>query len=210
MPGTAASPATDDAPPDDHLVARTLAGDRGAFNLLVRRHERRLFRFLCKSAQTAADAEDAMQQALVKSYVHLARYDARWRFTTWLFSIALRELRTIHRRSAARPAAAALDNHAEPAARPDPAPDLGDGPGEIWQTARRVLKDVQYTALWLRYGEDLQAREIAKVMGRPRVWVSVTLHRACAALRQLADHEARPHMQSIDRSNRNQTVGGTF
>src|SRR5260221_5845500 len=74
---------------DEQLVARTLSGAKDAFNQLVLRHERRLYRFLVKTAHDPADAEDAAQQAFIKAHMHLARYDARWRFTTWLFTIAL-------------------------------------------------------------------------------------------------------------------------
>jgi RNA polymerase sigma-70 factor (ECF subfamily) len=168
----------DELLPDEQLVARALAGEKSAFNQLVIRHERRLFRFLSRSAANAADVEDAMQQAMLKAYLHLTRYDLRWRFTTWLFTIALRELRTLKRNAPTHHAA----SH-EPAAPPVAHPIDNDDPGDLWQTARRLLHPQHYTALWLRHGEDLPVRDIAKIMRRPRIWVSVTLHRACAALR---------------------------
>lgn len=171
--------------PDVELVAHACNGHRAAFNCLVVRHERRLFRFLSRSAANLADIEDAMQQALVKAFVHLHRYQPKWKFTTWLFTIALRELRTIQRRP--RRAAVPIE-HAEqiPAAAPaDSALHPQDG-AELWNLARRVLTTPQFTALWLRYGEDLPLRDVAQIIGRPRIWVSVTLHRACAALRSAA------------------------
>lgn len=163
---------------DEQLVARTLAGRRDAFNHLVSRHERRLFRFLSKTARNEADVEDAMQQAFVKAFTRLRSYDPRWRFTTWLFTIALRELRSLHRTTAPRPTS--LDGQTDP---PAPTP-RDEEPGDTWALAKRVLNPRHYTALWLRHGEDLPARDIAKVMNRPRIWVSVTLHRACTTLRQ--------------------------
>jgi RNA polymerase sigma-70 factor (ECF subfamily) len=176
----ASATSQDELLPDEQLVSRALAGDRGAFNRLVIRHERRLFRFLSRSAANAADVEDAMQQAMIKAYLNLARYDSRWRFTTWLFTIALRELRALGR----RPRAAALQAADEPAAAPvEHAIDNDDGPGDLWRAARRLLNPQPFTALWLRYGEDLAVRDVARIMRRPRIWVSVTLHRACALLR---------------------------
>jgi RNA polymerase sigma-70 factor (ECF subfamily) len=169
----------DELLPDEQLVSRALAGDRGAFNDLVIRHERRLFRFLSRSAANAADIEDAMQQAMIKAYLNLARYDSRWRFTTWLFTIALRELRALGR----RPRAAALEAGDEPAAAPVEHPVDNDDPGDLWRAARRLLNPQPFMALWLRYGEDLPVRDVARVMRRPRIWVSVALHRACASLR---------------------------
>lgn len=162
---------------DEHLVARALGGDRGAFNELVVRHESRLFRFLCRASPNAADVEDAMQHAFVKAYRKLGTYNPKYRFTTWLFTIAVRELRSLNRRATV-PTTALDDAH------PPAAPVAADhSPGELWSAARRLLHPQQHAALWLRYGEDLPVRDIAKVMNRPRVWVSVTLHRACATLR---------------------------
>jgi RNA polymerase sigma-70 factor (ECF subfamily) len=184
---------------DEQLVARTLAGQRQAFNDLVARHERRLFRFLSKNARNEADVEDAMQHAFVKAFTKLASYDPRWRFTTWLFTIALRELRSLHR--VAGPRAAALDAGHEPAA--PAAPDRE--PGDLWALAKRVLSPRHYAALWLRYGEDLPARDIAKVMNRPRIWVSVTLHRACTTVREAAQSsfpsDGKPIAPTRDSSN---------
>jgi len=162
---------------DEHLVSRALGGDRGAFNALVVRHEGRLFRFLCRASANAADVEDAMQHAFVKAYRKLGTYNPRYRFTTWLFTIAVRELRSLQRRT---PVTAAPIEDGEHPAAPVPADHT---PGDLWAAARRILHPQQHAAMWLRYGEDLPVRDVAKVMGRPRVWVSVTLHRACATLR---------------------------
>jgi RNA polymerase sigma-70 factor (ECF subfamily) len=198
---------------DEALVLRALAGRREAFGVLVARHERRLFRFLCKAAACEADVEDAMQLAMIKAYTKLATFDPRYRFTTWLFTIALRELRSLGRRAAASPTGRAVPLHdaPEPAAAGDGV-TIADGPGELWRTAKHVLSEPQYTALWLRYGENLAAREIATVMRRPRVWVSVTLHRACATLRKVAEaaekreSAAGPVAGRIKRAGR--TAGG--
>lgn len=171
------SPQPEEVLDDEHLVSRALAGDRGAFNQLVIRHEGRLFRFLGRASANAADVEDAMQHAFVKAYRNLPSYNPRYRFTTWLFTIAVRELRSLQRRAPA--VASSIDDAEHP-----PAPVEADhSPGEMWAAARRLLHPQQHTALWLRYGEDLPVRDVAKVMNRPRVWVSVTLHRACATLR---------------------------
>ncbi len=163
--------------PDEQLIARTLRGHRDAFSALVRRHEQRLFRFLSRTTVNVADVEDAMQHAFVKAFTKLGTYNPKYQFTTWLFTIALRELRSLHRGSALK--TTPLADHHHP-----PAPPVADhAPGDTWAAARRLLNPTHFTALWLRYGEDLPARDIAKIMNRPRIWVSVTLHRACATLR---------------------------
>ena len=187
----------DELPADGQLVSRALAGDKRAFNNLVLRHERRLFRFLSRGTANLPDVEDAMQQAMLKAYLNLSRYNPRWRFTTWLFTIALRELRSLERR---RPATRDADH--EPAAPPAVHAFEQDDPGEVWRTARRLLKPQHYTALWLRHGEDLPVADVAKVMGRPRVWVSVTIHRACASLREALASSSPPERAIQDKPAR--------
>ncbi len=86
-------PATDAA-----LAGAARAGNVRAFEELARRHQDRLLRFLLQRTRSRADAEDALQNALLKAYRYIQQYDARWAFATWLFAIASRELTSIQRR----------------------------------------------------------------------------------------------------------------
>lgn len=71
------------------LVERVLAGDRRAFEPLVRRHERRVFRVTLAILGNIEDAEDAMQETFVKAFRHLEQFRKDARFTTWLTRIAV-------------------------------------------------------------------------------------------------------------------------
>jgi RNA polymerase sigma-70 factor (ECF subfamily) len=73
------------------LVDRVLAGDRRAFESLVRRHERRVFRVSVAVLGNPEDAEDAMQDTFVKAYRHLGQFRRESKFTTWLTRIAINE-----------------------------------------------------------------------------------------------------------------------
>ncbi|MGH9724687.1 MAG: sigma-70 family RNA polymerase sigma factor [Candidatus Acidiferrales bacterium] len=81
------NPAEEDAA----LVARVLGGDRRAFEPLVRRHERRVYRVTLAVLGNAEDAEEAMQDAFVKAYRHLDQFRQESKFTTWLTRIAINE-----------------------------------------------------------------------------------------------------------------------
>ena len=77
---------------EDFLLAdRVLAGDRRAFEPLVRKHERRVFRVTLAVLGNMEDAEEAMQDAFVKAFWHLDQFRKESRFTTWLTRIALAE-----------------------------------------------------------------------------------------------------------------------
>lgn len=75
--------------PDAEVVARVIAGDTDLFEELVRRHGRRIYRSLLAIVGSAAEAEDAMQDAFLKAFQHLAEFKGRSRFSTWLVRIAI-------------------------------------------------------------------------------------------------------------------------
>ena len=74
--------------PDRELVARWKAGDPGAFEELVRRHESRVYRFLMRMLGDAAEAEDVAQETFLRVYKFAGRYRPESPFTTWLYRIA--------------------------------------------------------------------------------------------------------------------------
>jgi RNA polymerase sigma factor (sigma-70 family) len=76
---------------DFGLADRVLGGDRRAFEVLIRRHERRVFRVTWAVPGNFEDAEEAMQDAFVKDYRNLGQFRRESRFTTWLTRIAVNE-----------------------------------------------------------------------------------------------------------------------
>ncbi|HEU5238155.1 MAG TPA: peroxidase-related enzyme [Pyrinomonadaceae bacterium] len=77
------------ADPDAEFVARVKAGETDAFEELVRRHGRRVYRSLIGILGSAEEAEDALQDAFLKTFQHLPEFEGRSRFSTWLVRIAL-------------------------------------------------------------------------------------------------------------------------
>jgi len=174
---------------DAELVARCCDG-AAAFSQLVERYQNRLLRYLLSRAATRADAEDALQEAFIKAYKHLNQYDSRWAFSTWLFSIASRELMNIQRRRVPQSFdPAQLPPKITPAALP-----ADDGPPGVWRFAKQALADEHYAALWLFYAEDMAIKEISRALGRSQVWVKVTLHRA--------RHTLKKHLDALDPATR--------
>jgi RNA polymerase sigma-70 factor (ECF subfamily) len=78
-------------PDDAALVARTLAGETEAFEVLVNRHQRVLFRVALRMLGGYADAADATQVAFVKAFERLGSFDPRFRFFSWIYRILLNE-----------------------------------------------------------------------------------------------------------------------
>src|SRR5262245_1457667 len=76
---------------DEEIVARVLEGDSALFEVLMRRHNERVFRAARAILRDEREAEDVMQEAYVNAYSHLAQFDGRAKFSTWLTKIAVYE-----------------------------------------------------------------------------------------------------------------------
>jgi RNA polymerase sigma-70 factor (ECF subfamily) len=77
--------------PDPEIVRRVRAGDRRAFEILMRRHNQRLYRVARAVLKDEDEVEDVMQQAYVNAFLHLHQFEERAQFSTWLTRIALNE-----------------------------------------------------------------------------------------------------------------------
>ena len=91
LPKPAATPLPSTIVREDEgaLVAAAKAGDLGAFNELVNRYERRIFRLTMNITQNREDAEDATQDAFLKAFQHLDNFQGGSRFYTWLVRIGV-------------------------------------------------------------------------------------------------------------------------
>ncbi|MEM9171155.1 MAG: sigma-70 family RNA polymerase sigma factor [Pseudomonadota bacterium] len=152
------------------LIDAAKAGSESAFTQIALHYRDRLLRFLMVRGQSRADAEDAAQDALVNAWRYLPSYDSRWRFSTWLYRIALRK-------QTRRNTNVVALHDAEPLAAPAHQLDSIER-HNLWRLAQQHLSRDVCTALWLKYGEDCSIREIAGVMGRTQSWVKVNLMRA--------------------------------
>src|SRR2546425_1701325 len=74
---------------DETAVARAKAGDADAFRVLVERHSRPLFRLAFRMTGNEQDAEDVVQDTLLRAYRKIAMFDEQASFRTWLYRIAV-------------------------------------------------------------------------------------------------------------------------
>lgn len=159
------------------LIAAARKGSVAAFTDLVRANRERLFRFLLTRSASYADAEDALQDTLLNAYRYLNSYDPRWRFSTWLYRIAINNLARLHSAETVE-AGEIRDESSNPLAACIAASEREN----LWLTARRLLNDDVFVAMWLRYAEDMSVTDIAAVVDRSVSWTKVNLMRARKAL----------------------------
>jgi RNA polymerase sigma-70 factor, ECF subfamily len=115
---------------DAELVAAILAGDRRAFARLVSQHERTLFRTARAILRNDADAEDAVQDALVQAYQALSTFRGESKLSTWLVRIAANAA-LMRRRRCKAAALAQAQTQPEQLASGEPGPDRQAFRGEL-------------------------------------------------------------------------------
>jgi len=171
-------------------LARAREGSPEAFTALVRIYRERLFRFLIVRCGNRDDAEDVLQESLVNAYRYIHTYDDRWRFSTWLYRIALRKASLMSREASVPLDESQLSSMKTPLDEVIAASERAN----LWAVAKKTLGDEIYTALWLRTVEDASMREIAETLGRSVSWTKVSLHRARRALdAELSKMEVESH-----------------
>jgi RNA polymerase sigma-70 factor (ECF subfamily) len=154
------------------LIKAARNGSAAAFTDLVGGYREGLLRFLLTRSASFADAEDALQDTLINAYRYLHSYDSRWRFSTWLYRIAinnaarLRSMDTVELGDLS-------DEENDPLRHCIEASDREN----LWLSARRLLSEEVYTAMWLRYVEDMSVNDISTVLERSVSWTKVNLMR---------------------------------
>ena len=167
------------------LIEAARNGSAAAFTNLVQDYREGLLRFLITRTSSFADAEDALQDTLINAYRYLHSYDARWRFSTWLYRIAINNAAS--QRSVATVEIDDLGNEED-----DPLKHcirVSDREN-LWSTARRLLNDEVFTAMWLRYVNDMSVNDIAAVLDRSVSWTKVNLLRARRSLDAAMNQDA--------------------
>ena len=178
---------------DAELVQRIRAGEPQLFELVMRRHNTRLYRTVRSLLRDEAEAEDAMQDAYVHAFTHLDGFRAEARLSTWLTRIALNEaLMRLRRRGrfldlAAQPGS---DDEETPAMHepdsPLPSPEQQAQTGELrvlLEGSVDALPPASRAAFVLRDVEGLSTEEAAQCLGISEESVRTRLHRARALLR---------------------------
>ena len=195
-PATTPFHASDD--PDAELVARWQAGESLAFDQLVRRHEKNVFRLLYRMLGNREEAEDAAQEAFLSLHRHGHRFRREARFSTFLYRVAanaaLNRRRSLGRARAREKELAlrqATGAHL-PVAPRDPE-DAAHG-SEIQQRVQAALVELPEelrVAVVLYDIEGQSYKVIAEILGVPEGTVKSRIHRARQGLREILASELR-------------------
>jgi RNA polymerase sigma-70 factor (ECF subfamily) len=183
--------------PDSELVARVQTGDIGAFEELISRHSRRVYRTLLAILGNTEDAEDATQDTFLKAFQHIGKFERRSKFSTWLARIANN---TAIQRLRDRVPQESIDEdpNADEGFRPRQLRAWQDDPEQLYSHAeRRELVESELmklppkyrVVLVLRDIEQLSGEEAAAALGLGLPALKARLHRGRLMLREaLSSH----------------------
>jgi len=176
---------------DEQVVSRVLGGETALYELLMRRYNQRLYRVARAILHDDAEAEDVMQDAYVRAYQHLADFEGRAKFSTWLTRIAVHEALA---RSRSRSRFQSLDNSEErnegimktlASDGRDPEEAAYDQElGEVLERAVLELPEDHRLVFMLRDIEGMSTDETAESLDISPENVKIRLHRARAGLRK--------------------------
>lgn len=178
--------------PDEALIARIRAGDASAYEVVLRRYNRRLFRVTRSILRDDNDAQDAMQEAYVRAFTNLGDYRTPGNFGAWLTRIAINEALMKKRRDKRYALRDAAPLHDEDDAA---AEELAPGPGtedlaangelrHLIETAVDRLPEGFRTVFVLRAIEQLSIEETAACLDIPVATVKTRFYRARGLMQQ--------------------------
>lgn len=188
---------------NDPLAAALAENLDRAFEGLVRAHQDRLYSLALRYSGSPSDAEELVQDAFVRAFRALERYEReRVRaldLRPWLTTILLNLCRNLAARAARRPSQAQPD--------PDLPDDRADSPArraerregvERWAALVASLPAVYRAAVLLRHLEGMSYAEIAQVLNRPEGTIKAQVHRGISLLRAAfeADERRRPDIET--------------
>lgn len=187
-------------PDDGELAARAAAGDGAAFEAIMRRYNRLLFRTARSILHSDAEAEDALQEAYLHGWRALGQFRADSKLSTWLVRIVINEaLGRLRRRSAmVIPLEPAMDEHdTAPEDRiaddEDRQPERAAMRGELRRLMEAridALPEAFRTVFMLRAVEELSVEEAAAALGLPEATVRTRFFRARGLLRESLSRDA--------------------
>jgi RNA polymerase sigma-70 factor (ECF subfamily) len=184
---------------DELTLARRVAnGDRGGFELLMRRYNRRLYRLARASLRDDAEAKDALQEAYLNAYRAIGSFRGDATLSTWLSRLVLNECGIRQRRSTRRRDIIPLISSEASATETENVADVAEGPDHaaartqmrsILETKVGGLPEALRVVFVLRSVEELTVAETAETLGLTQETVRMRHFRAKGLLREALARE---------------------
>lgn len=188
---------------DEAIVERVRAGEAALYEIIVRRHNQRLYRTIRAILRNDGDVEDVMQQAYIDAYTHLDQFRGTAKFSTWLTRIAVnRAIRTGRGRSGPVLVTPGFDPELAieqtPAAHIDPEHEMyGHELKVVLESLIEQLPEQFRVVFVMREVEGLSTAETAACLEINEETVKTRLHRAKRLLKERLDQQLGPAVNGV-------------
>ena len=175
---------------DEEVIGRIRAGEDALFEILMRRHNRRVYRVARAILGSDTEAEDVMQEAYVRAYTHLDQFESRAKFSTWLTRIAVHEALARTRRSERFESLDEVDSEIElgpgvvSTARSPEEQLFGRQLQDLLEAAIDALPPAYRLVFVMREIEELSTSETAEALEVTEEVIKTRLHRARGMLQR--------------------------
>lgn len=173
--------------PEADLLRRAQASDRNALEQLIMLHEHRIFALALRMTGNVADAQDAVQETLIRLHLGVRKIDPARGAGAWLGAVAVNACHEIHRRrQRSRLIPIAADAVDVPDSTPDPERRLsGRESEECLRAGLETLPEKERAALLLREIQGLTTAQVARALGSSEVTVRSQISSARLKLRRI-------------------------
>lgn len=178
---------------DMYLVAAAKDGDHQAYAELCRRHSKQILRTVLRITRDVADAEDTLQETLLKAYIHIGGFEGRSAFSSWLTRIAINSALMLSRKKRSQPVYSfESGSDVDDFKLPEPMETSYNPEESCIQNALedeldhaiRYLSPTLRAAMQIRYREDALVSEIARMLGISEAVVKSRLLRVRSQIRK--------------------------
>ncbi len=167
---------------DTALVSAALEGDNNAFEALITRYREAIYRLMIARTSSPHDADDLIQETLIKVYINLARYDKQYTFGQWIYTIARNTLIDSQRR---RHDDFSLDDRFSITDSRNPSPEqcvINNQDRKLIEASIGRLSNTHAELFRMRFLDEYSYEEIAEKLKMPLGSVKTNIHRARAKM----------------------------
>lgn len=159
-------------------IQSILDGNTTSFAYIIENYQSKIRSFINKRCANSADSDDITQEIFIAVHKNLYQYKSELPFSAWIFGIARNKANEHFRKVKQFPTAIEHTDDAGHTDTPQSRIVSTEQSNEFWNEAKRILSEEQFTAIWLKYQQDLQVSDICKHMQISLSNVKIHLFRA--------------------------------
>lgn len=165
------------------IIKKVLSGDRQAYALLIEAYKTPVYNLAYRMTGSPEDADDLTQEAFIRAYQHLWRYDGRRKFFTWLYTLALNLIRNHLNKNKDRKSSEELNDHFPAGENQSPEAKLMENQEISYYLLR--LEHESRALLIMKFYQDLSFEEIAEITGKSLSAVKMNIYRTLEKIKEM-------------------------